>query len=207
MIIAATASRSKSEWSRAIAAVVALSMTAITVILIVALFGRVRGEEFSPTTFSRRAFTFYRLPLMRWQISPVYRKGNTGALELYLAKNNMLGNPIIAPRWDIVQLVAAAGSPDYGSAHSLCAHLDLRDERGNLIWMNWTKDHAQLAQVLWPTVARAAQRQVYFAIPEMMQTAMRASTKTPALSVNALEQRLQRQLDEALLLSGCASTE
>ena len=201
--MAESRANSKRDWSRSIGAIAVIVLALLMLVGFVMLFGAVRGEEFSPATFSRRSFVFYRIPLLRIQITPVMRSATTNALETHLstklfADNDATAEPTAASksaaphddsadrqrtrtsaatpqRWDVVRLAPLSRTPEFGSAYCLCAYLD-RNQGGKLKWLTWTNAHPQLAQVLWPTVRQAAMDRLYYCVPDLMAAAEQAAT-------------------------------
>ena len=102
-------------------------------------FGRVDGTEFSPDRFSRRDFTYYQIPIVKLQITPVVRSNPAHVLEDYLSNKKILVPGKTADRWDPVNTFSGAAQID-GDAKILCNYLDTRNEDGDFLWLDWTKD-------------------------------------------------------------------
>src|SRR5688572_31781097 len=43
-------------------------------------FGGVHGVEFNPHTFARRSYSFYEVPVLRWQVRGIRREDVTSAV-------------------------------------------------------------------------------------------------------------------------------
>ena len=110
-------------------ALLALLLMAGVVILATVYFGKVSGEEFSPTKFQRRIFSYVEIPLLKIQVSPISRDDKTSDLEKYLVKNKLLGTPAKEARWDLVW----ANGGQHGEARILCTYLDSVNDRGQRI--------------------------------------------------------------------------
>ena len=69
-------------------------ITSVIVSLILAgiilIQGRVSGIEFSPHTFQERSFSFYEIPLLEQQITPIRRKTLSNSTLLYLRINGFV---------------------------------------------------------------------------------------------------------------------
>src|SRR2546423_1877397 len=52
--------------------------------MLVRWFGCVNADEFSPDLFERRSFLYYEVPLVHWQITPIFYIDTTGDLEAFL---------------------------------------------------------------------------------------------------------------------------
>jgi hypothetical protein len=140
------------------------------------LFGLVQGEEFSPNDFRRRRFYYYEIPLIGVQISPVVHEPVTNSLAAYLRRRRLIPTAPAGQRWDVVYRASISQSARHGSADNLCAYLDLPGENGKSRWLDWTRSHSDLAKELWPVVAKMARERIYFAIPQMMEKAERATS-------------------------------
>ena len=159
-------------------------------------FGLVRGQEFAADSFNRREFSFYQIPLVGLQITPINRRDITNDLESYLIAQKFIAGPspsAATKRWDLV-LAHRGFVPDeqrplsQGEARILCEYLDAGDAKGNHIWLDWTKNNSAIAKVVWPAVAQVARQELYFFAPELLICARNAT--------NAVE--LQRELDALL---------
>jgi len=141
-------------------------------------FGNVEGVEFAADAFLRRKFDYYEIPLIRVQVSGIERSDSTGPVENYLLGQKLvrLRTPAAsAPRrWDLVNARQNSVQRAFGEAGILCRYLDMRDADGAHIWLTWSKDHPELARILWPEVQNVAEKQLYFLIPELFQRARKA---------------------------------
>jgi hypothetical protein len=171
-----------------------LFISAIVVAYLTFNFGYVAGEEFSPENFTRRTFTYYQLPLVQIQISPIHRTDQTNQLEKHLTNEKLVTEIPTTDdkrRWDLV--AAMTGVPPgqtvvaQGEARILCSYLDAERE-GKNVWLEWSKGHAELAKILWPMVAKLARQELYVFIPELLVVARGASEAAA----------LQQQVDDLL---------
>jgi tetratricopeptide (TPR) repeat protein len=135
-------------------------------------FGHVVGEEFCADAFCRRSFHYVEIPLLHIQVWPISRSDATKSLERTLQAKRYVPAPSGAElRWDLVSSARLGTATVQGDAAILCAYLDAVDEDDQRYWENWTNAHPELAQVLWPTVARVAHQRLYIFIPELMDLA------------------------------------
>jgi hypothetical protein len=149
-------------------------------------FGFIRGQEFAADSFTRREFSFYRIPLLGLQITPIHRQDVTNDLESYLVANKLIApraTPEAKKRWDLV--VAQRGFVDdshrllsQGEARILCEYLDAGDEKGKRIWLDWTKTHESIAKVVWPYVAEVARQELYLFVPDLLIMARNAKDES-----------------------------
>jgi hypothetical protein len=186
----ASPNKIKREWSKTVGAIAALVLALLMFVGFIMLFGAVRGEEFSPTSFARRSFVFYRIPLIRVQVTPVIRKSITNPLELHLENKRFVkidsrakdesaagsDGGAAKQRWDIVHLTPLSRPKENGAASCLCAYLD-RPAQGGLKWLQWTKSHPRLARRLWPIVRQSAIDRLYFCVPDLMVAAEEAAER------------------------------
>jgi hypothetical protein len=155
-------------------------------------FGRVTGEEFSPASFQRRGYTFFQLPLVGWQITPVWRYDRTPELEQQLKRRNLLTRRPGASRWDAVW-ATANGDYRVGDPMILTQYLDMRQADDKPRWLVWSNDHPELAKTLWPAVQEAAWLEAYLLVPELFELAERAA------DADAFQQQLATRLTQALV--------
>lgn len=159
------------------------------------LFGRVEGLEFSPQTFQFRNFSYVEIPMVRIQVWPVQRTACPHEVADFLTTNGWIGPPSpsanATPVWHLVT-VDRRGVVGSGDADLLKRILDLRDHRAGARWLQWTKDHEEQARRLWREVARLAQLELYFLIPELMNGAV--SESSPVAFEHYLDRQLLRSL-------------
>jgi hypothetical protein len=143
------------------------------------VFGNVEGVEFAADAFLRRKFDYYEIPLLRIQVSGVERSDSTGPVENYLLAQKLVQLSTQASsttrRWDLVSARQNSVPRAFGEAGILCRYLDMRDTEGAHLWLSWSKDHPELARILWPEVQNVAEKQLYFLIPELFQRARQAT--------------------------------
>ena len=141
------------------------------VVLVTVYFGGIKGEEFSPTSFNRRVFAYVEIPLVKIQVTPVSRENTTGDLEKYLVTNKLLGIHSEEPRWDLVW----ANSGQHGEARILSTYLDSLDHEGDVVWLDWSKEHKDFAKIVWPAVAKLARQELYSFVPDLFILARSAT--------------------------------
>jgi len=131
--------------------------------------GRVQGEEFSPTHFRTRTFSFYEIPIIHWQITPIHRSSNTPSSATLVAQKKWItpaaGDPTV---WHLVSLRRGLEASEDADAALLVNQLRMRGSSGSA-WRRWSQDHPELASVLWPEVAKLAQRELYILMPRLFE--------------------------------------
>ena len=99
---------------RWVTVVASLIMVAV-LFLLIRLQGHVRGVEFAPTHFQQREFSFFEIPLIHVQITPIRRSATTRAhreIRCRIASNNNNMYPgFVKP-----DPVAAAGDSQFFAA-------------------------------------------------------------------------------------------
>lgn len=164
-------------------------------LVLVALFvigvqGYVSGSEFSPTHFQQRDFEFYEIPLLRLQITPIWRSASTPSTANYLRQNSMIK---AAPRgqptyWHLVSISRGLHGTTAADAELLIDQLQLK-ANDKLHWQTWSTDHPKSAAILWPIVQRLAERELYFLVPRLFEISL--ADLTPV--------QLQSELDSHLV--------
>ncbi len=135
------------------------------------------GEEFSPDDFSRRSFTYNRVPGLGWVLRKKRHMDLTGPLERNLISSGLIVPATNDPKvWHLCDdfsdsFPSKAVPIDYDS-RLLTGYLDLESSSGGSYWDQWNDDHPQVAKVLWPMVADLARKNCYLGIPDLMRAAM-----------------------------------
>jgi hypothetical protein len=143
---------------------------ALVLFLCVLSFGSVEGEEFSPDDFSRRNFTYFEIPVVRIQVSPVFRYNNVNELAAHLRQISYIPKSSrTEPHWDLVT-ASRGGTRWSGDAAILCMYLDARQD-SEVRWLVWSREHPNLAKHLWPAVAEVARRNLYSLVPDLINLA------------------------------------
>lgn len=170
--------------------------------MLVLIFGHVGGEEICPQKFTMRRFSYYQLPIIGTQISPVVisksSRGN-GPLSTYLQSNKLLGPVRSKLRWDIVQIDETGRSASRGDADILAKYLEQPGAFGTEDWLAWTKNGAnrEIVALFWPIIAKMAQHELYILMPDVFDAARasqsaREFTETITTNVPAAIQKLAR---------------
>ncbi|MCP4191503.1 MAG: hypothetical protein GY768_12835 [Planctomycetaceae bacterium] len=170
----------KSTLQRVFAFFAILLLMVFVFVFLTITFGQVSGSEFAPDGFRRRTFIFYQIPLLKLQITPVFRNDSSNDLENYLRTKNIVKAPKKVGRWDSVQVSTGSNISD-GDAFILCNYLDATNLARDLIWLEWTKsaDNHKKFKPFWAAVQRAAEVEAYFVIPDLFETASDSSNSDP----------------------------
>lgn len=163
--------------------------------ILVMAFGMVHGDEFSPNAFDRRSFSYYQIPLLRLQFTPITRRSSTGSLEKYIATNQLV--PALAddeePLWQIATIQHGPLARSQFGPQILCTYLDIRSEKNVPLWEEWSVAHADAAKVFWPAIAEVARLQQYAMMPDLFSL---ANSETNA---KTLQTELDRELAKGYL--------
>lgn len=138
------------------------------------LFGHVSGQEFDPETFARRRFSFYELPLVRWQVTPLYHTDMSGEIE-QLVKSQSYVTPSGASQWHLLSLNRSSSKAPPTDAAILARYLDAQGEKYSIWWGDWSIRNPAQAKVLWPSVATLARLELYTSLPPVFETARTAT--------------------------------
>lgn len=167
-----------------------------TIVVIVVLFvviqtqGRVSGVEFSPTHFQQREFRFYEIPLIHVQITPIQRTGSTPPTAIYVRQNGLIPAPKGTPDvWHLVSISRGLTGSTPGDAELLTEQLKLVSN-GNDYWRSWSVDHPNQAKILWTSIQKLAERELYLLMPPLFELAQR--NPSPQEFQSAIDDRLQR---------------
>ncbi len=153
--------------------------------------GYVEGEEFSPTHFRSRRFSFYEIPIIHWQITPIHRSSSTPPTALLLTQKNWISPPSTPPTvWHLVSLRRGGREPQDDDAALLLSQLRLQRD-GGPFWSQWSQDHPKLAGVLWPTIGTLSERELYILMPRLLEL-VRSIENVDALRATQ-RQYLQRE--------------
>jgi hypothetical protein len=141
-----------------------------------ALFGhllpRYEGSEFSPYSFNVREFY-----IGRWFGKMVVQPARlVCSMEISKHLTNAARSSGVE-RWDLVECSHSVQGIDPCEASVLIEAFQARDSENDLFWEKWSKEHPELAKILWPAVQQLAIHRGYFAIPSLLQQA--ATTPTP----------------------------
>ena len=88
------------------------------------LYGHVSGEEFAPDTFERRVYSYFELPVLRIQVTPVRRTVSRPQLEQTLVDSKYITINSPPRRWDFVISHRLGEKWREGDAQILSQYLD-----------------------------------------------------------------------------------
>ena len=156
--------------------------------LLVRVQGYVRGSEFAPTHFQQRDFSFYEIPLLRIQITPIRRTGTTPSTARFLRQKALVKPHTGAPQtWHLVSISRGLAGSTPADAELLISQLGIR-QGSDPYWKTWSNDHPAHAKLLWPVVQKLAERELYVLLPELFEVAQLEQTP----------QQLQQRIDGML---------
>lgn len=149
-------------------------------------FGGVHGVELNPYSFARRSYSFYEVPIIRWQVRGIRREDVASVVVDFLEQQKYLPATKAAPDvWHIVIGSRGMKPPTLGDADILVRYLETTTAENNHQWVEWSEKNPKLAAPLWKAVSRLAQDELYTYIPELFEKAVAATDPV----------QLQKQLD------------
>jgi hypothetical protein len=152
-----------------------LSVAAVLLLLVTFVFGSVHGTEFNPQTFERRMFGFHEIPLVRLQVTPLWRTEANGAVEqLIIAQPYVKPEPNAPEQWHLISLTRRNYKQPPTDVQILARYLDAQDEDEESYWTEWSIKHPELAAIFWPEVARLARLEQYVLLPPLFELARNA---------------------------------
>lgn len=161
-----------------ISLIAALVLGLLSLVLIRTM-GQVQGEEFSPTHFRTRTFSFYEIPLIHWQITPVHRSVSTPTAAVLLTQRQWIQAPPGDPAvWHVVSVRRGIEASQDADAALLVNQLRLRGDAGSN-WRKWSLDHPERAAVLWPAIGKLAERELYILMPRLFEMTRRMEGVEP----------------------------
>jgi hypothetical protein len=139
-------------------------------------FGGVHGVELNPYTFARRSYSLYEVPIVRWQVRGIRREDVTSAVVDFLVTQGYVAAPKKAPDvWHIVVGTRGVRPPSVGDANILVTYLETLNAEDQHQWVEWSEKNPKLAPLLWKSVGRLAQDELYVFIPELFELSTTAS--------------------------------
>lgn len=187
-------SASNTKQSRAVkkwATLVATLILVLVLFIVIRTQGFVTGYEFSPTHFQQRSFSFYEIPLIHLQITPIKRTGSTPKTATYLRQNSLITPyPGTPTTWHLVSISRGLTGSTPADANLLMDQLSL-SSGGDEYWRKWSIDHPKLAIVLWPVIQKLAQRELYILMPQVFELAQ--LEQTPETLQEQIDNQLRRQ--------------
>lgn len=170
-----------------------VSLVLITPIVLLVIFGmgQTSGEEFSPDDFSRRSFSYNRVPYFEWTLIGKQYIDVTPTLEQMLVDEGLITTTKNNPQvWHLYRdsgtSFGEVKSPDC-DANLLISYLDLLTPEGELLWELWNKKYPESAKVFWPIVAELARDEMYLAMPDIMRLALSIDDDKPKLFAEQLD--------------------
>ncbi|MCG8651941.1 MAG: hypothetical protein MI861_19025 [Pirellulales bacterium] len=155
---------------------ISVVLISLGLFLFIKVQGHVTGLEFSPTHFQLRKFSFYEIPLLRVQITPITRTGSTPSTALYVRQNSLI-KPTAGPpdTWHLVSINRGLTGTTPADAKLLLDQLNI-ESAGSAYWRQWSIDQTQHAQVLWPVIQKLAERELYIVMPKLFELAQLEQT-------------------------------
>ncbi|OYP34934.1 hypothetical protein CGZ80_12960 [Rhodopirellula sp. MGV] len=179
--------------------VVIASIFAVVLVGGVVLFkGNVTGVEFAPSHFQTREFSFYEIPLLHVQISPIRRSVVQDPVSKQLLADSLISFPRgqKPKQWHLVW-IRRGPTMTPAIASLLIQSLSVFDRGGVAFWVDWNKSHPQRAAVLWPQIQKLATRELYVLVPPLLELArtLPGDDDAPSLTLAVDEFMVQQNAD------------
>ena len=170
---------------------VAAVVLSLLVLFVIRTQGYVKGTEFAPTHFQTREFSFYEIPFLHLQITPIWRKGTSYPSITYVRQSSLIPIAKGAPtddQWHLVQISRGLSGTTPADAELLISRFQFYGSSG--YWKQWSIDHPKKAAILWPVVQRLAKRELYVLTPLVFEIAQEENDVAKfALQIDRLLQR------------------
>lgn len=182
--------------TQVVIALIGSCVMAFVLFLIIRIQGPVAGREFNPDDFRQREFSFYEIPLLRLQITPIRRRNSNSETAQFLRRNSLI-DPRSGEtnRWDLVEITRGISGEIPADARLLVEQLSLRRD-GDGYWQIWSQRHPEHARRLWPVVQRLSRRELYLLLPPLFEMAQNEGT-ADELS-EAIRQYLRQQYSDLI---------
>ncbi len=180
-------SRAMRRWVIGISAVV----ISLVLFVVVRTQGFVSGREFSPTHFQQRDFSFYEIPVLHLQITPIRRRGSTPSAATYIRQNSLIKIYTGVPEnWHLVSISRGMTGSTPRDAKLLMDQL-AADVTSDSYWRKWSIDHTKEAKIFWPVIQKLAERELYILMPELFE--LTRENLAPDQFQTRIDQILQRE--------------
>lgn len=167
-------------------------MFALVGFLVVRTQGYVSGTEFAPSHFQMRDFSFYEIPILHWQITPIRRSSATPKTATFIRQNTLIQTTTGVPdTWHLVAIARGLTGSTPADAALLVDQMTLESGSSDY-WRTWSLDYPGHAQVLWPRVQRLAIAELYILMPRLFELAQ--EDQTPSELDQAIDDYLRSEL-------------
>lgn len=192
----ARAASPKRRRTQGVIALIGGCVMALVMFLIIRIQGPVAGREFNPDDFRQRDFSFYEIPLLRLQITPIRRRSSTPDTAQFLRRKSLI-DPRSGEtnRWDLVEITRGLSGEIPADARLLVEQLSLRRD-GDGYWQTWSERHPEHARRFWPVVQRLSRRELYLLLPPLFEIAQNEGT-ADELS-EAVREHLRQQYSDLI---------
>lgn len=146
----------------------------------------ISGKEFCPQNFQYREFSYRRIPGTKIRITSTSLGTARSEAPTDILKHLKGLGPVT---WQPMEVGDVHYPPSI-----LQSYIGQRNADSVSAWGEWSANNALLAAELWPVVQRAAEKEMYFAIPELMRIAK--ADHTPASLQVALNESILTALAE-----------
>jgi hypothetical protein len=161
--------------------VITLMLTAV-ILVPIALFvidaRSVRsGVEFSPDDFTSRRFKYSSFPIFGSNSRGIKYFDNTATAAKILIADGWVKPVSSTPK--VWHLVSENNTDNNGRLPAACdarfltSYFDRTNNESQFIVIQWSEKHPKMAKAFWPLIAELARNEMYLAIPELFDFAMK----------------------------------
>lgn len=172
-------------------ALISLALLTPVFLLVMLGMGQTSGEEFSPDDFSRRSFSYNRVPYFKWTLIGKQYVDVTPALEQTLVDDGLITAVKNSPQvWHLYHDSGTSfgeDKPPDCDASLLVGYLDLLNPEGDSLWDSWNERYPESAKIFWPMVAELARNEMYLAMPDIIRLALSIGDDDPKLFAEQLD--------------------
>ncbi len=155
--------------------VVAAICVAAMLSLLMGPTGLASAVEFSPDRFCHRSFRYYvRGGLQVW---PATTTEWYSPVDRYVHDSGFVSAAFGEPRWHLSKGFAPGVRGWHGQARRM--YREIGCWAGSDRWVIWSKEHPELAKILWPQVTTWAQNERYTEIADLFEYTGLDQTASP----------------------------
>ena len=127
----------------------------------------ISGVEFCPQLFQKRDFSYYRFPGTKIRFGSTTLSPAASPSSTFVLTHLAVNRPV---EWQVSQVSQSTVSFELGPK-ILLDYLTSVNADGANTWDEWSFKKPAQAKILWPIVQEAAERNLYYCVPELLRIA------------------------------------
>ncbi len=127
----------------------------------------IAGVEFCPQLFQKRDFFYYRIPGTKIRVGSTTLSTAASPSGTPVLTHLVASSPV---EWQVAKASQGGNAVEYGPG-ILLGYLSSMNANGANAWDDWSFKNPAHAKILWPIVQEAAEQNLYFCVPELLQHA------------------------------------